>query len=104
MPTVTFLIRAEVERVTGPFASTEDIRDSIRDDLESANPDTIYVEDTEYGVEEWEVEDGPDAIPGPDRNPAQWRVVRKTLDRVAAGKARKGDLDRLRTLLPEAFR
>lgn len=56
-----FTIEVEVERVSGKFASKDEIADQIREALDSADPGTISNvgadSDSEYEVVNWSVED-----------------------------------------------
>lgn len=58
---VEFTVSVEVERTTGKFATKDEIREAITQDLEGANPSEITGigpdSATNYGIVAWEVED-----------------------------------------------
>lgn len=51
----TFTVQVEVERTEGKFVSRDAIAQELFDSLETANPDTLSVEDSEYEVVMWDV-------------------------------------------------
>lgn len=52
----TFLVHVQLDRTQGKFASREDMAAEIQQELETADPGSIYAgEDGEYEVTNWEV-------------------------------------------------
>lgn len=58
-----FEVRATVERVSGKFASREDVAAELMQTLESTDPGTVYGlgadGDSSYEVQSWDVEEQP---------------------------------------------
>lgn len=54
----TFTVTVETERTTGKFVSREALTDEIRTAIEDANPGSLYVEESEYEVIQFDVEGG----------------------------------------------
>ena len=53
---MTFTIEVELEKGSGKFASKDEIADKIMEDLESADPGTIFSDDNaEFNVVQWDV-------------------------------------------------
>jgi hypothetical protein len=53
-----FTIEVEVARTSGKFVSKDEIRESIREEIEGADPGSITVGDnSEYETTSWSVED-----------------------------------------------
>lgn len=53
---VIIQVSAEVERVSGPFASRDDIEAELISEVEGADPGSLQPGDNEYEVQMWEVE------------------------------------------------
>lgn len=60
MATIKFEVTVDVDRVTGKFATKDEIADYIAEELHNANPSTIdgigADGESEYEVTGWEVE------------------------------------------------
>jgi predicted transcriptional regulator len=53
----TYTVNVDVERVTGKFASRDELGDEVREWLEEANQGTISTEaEAEYEVTDWDVQ------------------------------------------------
>lgn len=53
-----FTVEVELSHTTGKFVSKEDLRQAIIGDyLDSSPPDEIMVEDSQYTVDGWEVQE-----------------------------------------------
>lgn len=55
-----FQVEVEIEKTTGKFAARESAFDAIQDALESANPDSLALDDSEYSVVTWDISEVPD--------------------------------------------
>lgn len=57
MPTLRFMITAELEKVDGKFASNDEIAEIIAAELDSSNPNEIVTEgDATYEIVDWSVD------------------------------------------------
>jgi len=60
----TFTLTVEVNRTSGKFASRDEIADAITDELNSADPGSLYNlgadGESEYEIESWEAEETPE--------------------------------------------
>lgn len=52
---ITITIEAEVSHVTGKFIAKDELADEITSELEGADPGSLYVEDSEYEIVDWNV-------------------------------------------------
>lgn len=53
-----FLVKVELDKTEGKFASRDELADQVRDELDSANPDELEGEaGGTYSVTSWEVEE-----------------------------------------------
>lgn len=60
----TFTLTVEVNRTSGKFAPRDEIADAIIDEINSADPSSLYNlgadGDSEYEIESWEAEETPE--------------------------------------------
>ena len=57
MPTLRFMITAELEKVDGKFASNDEIAEIIASELDASNPNEIVTEgDATYEIVDWSVD------------------------------------------------
>jgi len=65
---VSFTVHVELERTEGKFASKDEIRDFIRDEIEGMNPDCVDGVGADgassYEITDWSVEDMDDKKKG----------------------------------------
>lgn len=54
---IRFEVVVEVEKTQGKFVSKDDLREEIRSEIEGADPGSIQVDESEYDVQSWEVND-----------------------------------------------
>ncbi len=60
----TFTVNVEVTRTSGKFASRDEIAEALIEEIEGADPSSIYNlgadGESEYEIDSWEVEEIPD--------------------------------------------
>lgn len=59
---VSILIEIELERETGKFIARDDLIEQIMQEVETANPDSVDVDESTYTVGDWTVSDVTDMI------------------------------------------
>lgn len=52
---IRLVIVAELEREHGKFISKDDLAESIRGELEGADPGAVDIDDSSYAVTSWDV-------------------------------------------------
>lgn len=57
----TYIIEADVQHVSGKFASREEIGEALAESLSSADPGTISTDEGEYEVASFDVDEQPQA-------------------------------------------
>lgn len=57
MTTLKFTVTVELTRLSGKFVSKDALADEVRDAIESADPGSVMVDDSEYEVASFAVEE-----------------------------------------------
>lgn len=53
---IVLTVKVQVERVQGKFLSRSDIAEDLVEAINGANPDSVYIDESEYEITDWVAE------------------------------------------------
>lgn len=56
MASITFTVQAQLQHVQGKFVSKDELAEQLQEALDAADPGEVYVDESLYSVDEWNVE------------------------------------------------